>query len=139
MLKKAGITGIEVFSRGVAATDGTPMTNEAQDALQTQGIDGKKHRATLLTPEDLERADLVLVMEEAHQRRIESQFPNSKSTVFLLKHYAGASSDESLEIEDPYGGSPSDYEKCRMEIQDSLLSLLSKFKSIDRGTKGSPS
>lgn len=127
MLERAGRHDIEVFSRGVAATPGTPMTGGAQAALEDIGLSGQSHRAERLHQTDLERADLVLVMEDIHLHVIQQQFPQVLAKSFLLKAYAGAPAAE-RELADPYGGSHEDYEKCRMEIRDALLGLLSKLQ-----------
>jgi hypothetical protein len=51
-----------------------------------------------------------------------------KNKLFLLKDYAGAGVGESLEVADPFGESAESYHRCRMEIQESLLGVLSKIK-----------
>jgi protein-tyrosine-phosphatase len=130
MLKKAKIEGVHVFSRGVAAEVGHPMTREALQTLAVDGINGKAHRAAQITAEDLEQADRVLVMEAAHARFIQQHFPRLSKKASLLKEYAG----DSGEIDDPYGQSLEVYEKCKMEIQDSLLSILSTLKTSGGST-----
>ena len=124
MLKKAGRSDGHVFSRGVAAEVGQPMTREALQTLAAQGIDGKAHRAQQLTASDLEKADLVLAMEHAHVSYIQRHFPQLTKNVMLLKEHGG----DTGEVDDPWGLSLEDYEKCKMEIQESLLSILSTLK-----------
>ena len=128
MLEKAHMKGIHVFSRGVAADVGHPMTREALQTLAANGINGKAHRAAQVTAEDLEQADRVLVMEYAHAQYIQRHSPRLAKKAFLLKEYVG----DKGEVDDPYGQSLEVYEKCKMEIQDSLLSILSKLKKIRR-------
>jgi len=129
MLQKAGLDGFEVFSRGVAADDGRLMSPEAREALRAEGIDGSQHRAASLTMADLERADLIFVMEERHWDIVKSQFSaNYVRKTHLLKEYAGDGAPGDRDIADPYGGSPADYEACKREIQDSLLGLFAKLK-----------
>jgi protein-tyrosine-phosphatase len=130
MLSKAGRSDIEVFSRGIMASDGNPITQSAQEALEEIGLDGSNHEAALLTARDVKRADLILVMESLQRDYIEDRFPEALPKTFLLKEYAGVSEGENPEIPDPYGGSPEDYRKCRMDIQDSLLGVLSKLQDF---------
>lgn len=131
MLQKAGMDGFEIFSRGVAADDGRPMTIEAQDVLRAEGIDGTKHRAASLTIADLERADIIFVMEERHWDILKSHFSaNYVRKTHLLKEYAGGGTPGNRDIADPFGGSHADYKKCKMEIQDSLLGLFPKLKEL---------
>jgi len=135
MLKKAGLQGVDVFSRGISVQDAAPMTKEAQAVLAVQGIDGSAHRSAPLTAADLERADIVFVMEESHKSAIKMRFAKQFfDKIHLLKEYAGDGLPGGREIADPYGGSPEDYEKCKMEIQDSLLSILSTLKKSGGST-----
>jgi protein-tyrosine-phosphatase len=119
MLAKQNITGIEIFSRGTTAWPGTSLSPGARETLEAIGITTIPHEAKRLEKRDLERADLVLVMTEAHQQWIESVYPEAKAKVRRLG---------SADIQDPLGGSPTDYEKCRIEIQNGLLEL---FKDIN--------
>ncbi len=119
MLQKQGDSETRVFSRGMSAEMGLPMTREAIQVLKTAGFTAYKHRAGQLTRQDVEEADHILAMTEDHVAQILAQFPEARKKVKLL----GASS-----IADPYGGSLSDYEKCRIEIQNALLDFITKFK-----------
>jgi protein-tyrosine-phosphatase len=120
MLNKEGIKGIEIFSRGLSASDGEPLSEGAAEALKAAHIDPEPHLSRRLQPKDVEKADLILVMTEDHKRTLLGQYPEADKKTRLL-----GSSD----IEDPIGGSPNDYEKCRIEIQNYLLDLLLTLKS----------
>ena len=124
MLKAEKITDIEVFSRGLGALADRPISQGAADTLRAVGVDAKKHQARQISAQDVAGADLILTMEKEHREMIRSDFPEAASKTFLLKEYTGGSGD----VRDPIGGSPQDYEKCRIEIQDCLLGLLSKLK-----------
>jgi protein-tyrosine-phosphatase len=128
MLEKAHIPDIHVFSRGVSATDGNAMTREALQTLAAQGVDGKSHRAVRLSADDILQADVILVMEQAHAQHIRRYFPQAAKKTFLLKEYAGDAGD----IDDPFGQSLEAYEKCKIEIQDSLLAILSTLNNSGR-------
>ena len=52
-------------------------------------------------------------------RVVIKNYPDAKDKVRLLGP---------AEIDDPVGGSPKDFEKCRIDIQNALLDLLSKIK-----------
>jgi protein-tyrosine-phosphatase len=119
MLTKEGIEGIEVFSRGIGVWDPQPMSEEARSALKAAHIDPGAHESKALGEEDVDRADRVYVMTHHHRRVILTNYPDAKDKVRLL---AGS------EIDDPLGGSPKDFEKCRIDIQNALLELLSEFK-----------
>jgi protein-tyrosine-phosphatase len=123
MLAKEGIEGIEIFSRGVSAGCGWPMTKEAVETLKAVGVEAPPHHSERLEKKDIEKADWIFVMTEAHRQTIASLYPDAKAKTRLL-----GSSD----IADPLGGSPKDYEKCRIEIQNSLLDVLREVRSACR-------
>ena len=63
---------------------------------------------------------VFLVMTHQQGRVVLSNYPDAKGKLRLL----GAA-----EIEDPMGGSPKDFEKCRIDIQNALLELMPTLKS----------
>ncbi len=110
---------IEIVSRGTNAWPGQPLSEGARQALVIAGVKVPSRRSKRLERQDVEKADLIFAMTENQRRSIMSEYPEAKSKTRLL-----AASD----IEDPVGGSPSDYEKCRIEIQNALLDVLIKLK-----------
>ncbi len=124
MLEKEGIAAVRVFSRGVQAETGFPMTREAVRALHAVGIKAHAHKAQPLTAKDAEEADYILAMTGDHLAQVLRDHPKAKSKARLLAE---------LDVADPWGGSPSDYEKCRIDIQNALLDFITIFKS-----EGSP-
>lgn len=75
------------------------------------------HKAKRLTPEFVEKADLILVMGS----RMKKGLPPAKT--WTLKEYAGESGD----IADPFGGGLDVYLKCAREISDALEAILPKL------------
>ena len=120
MLKADGISGIEVYSRGIGVWDPQPMSENARETLKAAGIDPGPHESRSLTEEDVDRADWILVMTKHHQHVILKNFPQAQDKARLLA---------SEEIDDPVGGSPKDFEKCKMDIQNALLELLPALKA----------
>ena len=120
ILAKEKIQGIEVFSRGIGVWDPQPMSEEAIETLKAIGIEPTPHESRTLAEEDIDKADWILVMTHHHRRIVLTNFPDAKEKVRLLA---------ASEIDDPVGGSPKDFEKCRIDIQDALLELLPEMKS----------
>jgi protein-tyrosine-phosphatase len=120
MLAKEGIQGVEVFSRGIGVWAPQPMSDEARASLKDDGIEPGPHESKALGEEDVDRADLVFVMTHHHRRVVLKNYPQAKDKVRLLS---------ASEIDDPVGGSPKDFEKCRIDIQNALLDLLTEIKS----------
>jgi protein-tyrosine-phosphatase len=120
MLVKEGIQGVEVYSRGIGVWDPQPMSEEAQASLKAVNIEPSPHESKALSEEDVNRADRIYVMTHHHRRIILTNYPDAKDKVHLLA---------ASEIDDPVGGSPKDFEKCRIDIQNALLELLPALKS----------
>ena len=120
MLAKEEIQDIEVFSRGIGVWDPQPMSEEAQAALKAIDIDPGPHESKALVEEDVDKADRIYVMTRHHGRVVLKNYPDAKDKVLLLA---------ASEIDDPAGGSPKDFEKCRIDIQNALLDLLPELKS----------
>ena len=133
MLKKEGLSDIEVFSRGVAAAEGQPLPVEIRDTLKAIGVTADDHQPRKLQRKDLMKADLILVMEERQRQWIHQMYPASRRKTFLLKPRPDKEGIQ--DIADPMGGSPSDYEKSRIEIQNCLKDLLSKIKTAEGSPK----
>jgi len=78
---------IEVISAGTAALEGSPASPQAVEALKKKGIELLEHRAKQVTPELVEKADLILTMTEGHKRQILAAAPWAWGKIFTLKEY----------------------------------------------------
>jgi protein-tyrosine-phosphatase len=105
---------VKVESAGVWAREGQPAAEGAVTALASLDIPLADHRSQLLTHEPLDRADIVLVMEEAHRRSIFYLAPQQLRKVWLLSELSGVHDD----IEDPYGGPASGYVNTATQLQE---------------------
>lgn len=105
---------ISVASAGVWALDGKPASANSVTTLAERGIDISQHVAHTLDVKDLERASIVLVMEEQHRRSIFYQSPSALRKVFLLTEMVGQHED----VADPYGGPLVEYEKTANLIDE---------------------
>ena len=100
---------VRIESAGIFANDGEPASNEAIIAMKKYDIDLLGHHAQSINTELIEKSDLILVMTAAHKMVLEAA---AKDKVFTLSEYAGFDGD----IEDPYGGDISEYEKCAEKL-----------------------
>jgi len=119
MLAKEGIRGIEIFSRGIMVWEPQPMSENALASLKTAGIGPGPHESKALGDEDVDRADRIYVMTRQHHGIVLSNYPEAKDKVHMLA---------AIDIDDPVAGSPKDFEKCRIEIQNALLDILPELK-----------
>ena len=122
MLEQAGLTSVQVESAGVFAVDGMASTRETQRVLQAVGVDCAAHRARSVTPQMVQEADLVLVMEQFQLEEILRRAPSAKEKVHLLKTYGASSAeaDDHPNIPDPIGKPLEVYEVCFAEIKETV-------------------
>ena len=80
---------IVTYSAGTEAMVGQPMPEIQQTLARELGIDSpEKHRGQQLTPEHIERADLILVMERAHRSIVVQQAPRALRRTFTFRELA---------------------------------------------------
>lgn len=111
-------------SAGVAALPGEPASQEAVLALAAIGIDLGLHRASLLTPAIVNKADLVLTMTLAQQMYVKSMVPSQAEKVFTLADYARAGGD----IPDPIGQPLEAYRSCASSLIDLIGKVLDRLE-----------
>ena len=111
---------VRIESAGIFAMDGLPASDNAISAMKSYDIDLSYHRAKSISPELLEKCDLVLTMTESHK---EALLPYAGERVHTLCGYAGLSGN----IPDPYGGDLQTYEKCAAEIMRALSKVAEKI------------
>lgn len=83
-----GIPAIEVTSAGTEAVTGDPMTPEAAELSLRYGGDPTHHRAALLTPAEIESADLVLTATRQHRAAVATLVPRSARYAFTIRQFA---------------------------------------------------
>jgi protein-tyrosine-phosphatase len=116
------LPGVEggIASAGIEGLVGTPPPAMALDVANAHGIDISSHRARQLDKGMLDEAKFVLCMTKEHKARISSAFPRASKKVFLLTEFGAEPPTEGSDIEDPYGGSRLDYERCFLRIRKEL-------------------
>ncbi len=110
---------IQVSSAGMMALAGMGASLETQEVLAKEGIEVRAHRAQRVTPELINQADIILVMEDIHENKILQLVPEAKNRLFLLKEFAKIK-DSNLNISDPAGGSLEFYQETFSIIKDAV-------------------
>jgi protein-tyrosine phosphatase len=105
-----------VESAGVWAMDGSPATALARDVMSERDLDISLHRSQGVDADLLREFDLVLVMEDRHQRSLQRNYPDEADKVFLLTAMAGGEGD----VDDPVWGTKETY-RATVEELESLL------------------
>lgn len=89
---------VHIESAGLAAMRGAPIDPRAQNALLAHGLSASSHVGRQADRMVLQRADLVLAMEQRQVAAVLAQCPILRGRVALLSHWNGAE-----DIDDPYG------------------------------------
>lgn len=131
MLKKEGITDINVKSQGIIGSSLLRIPPIVVDIMKRQDIDITGHSSNPVSIEAIEEADLILVMEHGHKQRILEYVPSAADKTFLLKEFAckdNNEKDEDMEISDPINQSDEVYENCADEIKGYIEKIIKKSK-----------
>ncbi|MBP1153217.1 MULTISPECIES: low molecular weight protein arginine phosphatase [unclassified Paenibacillus] len=86
ILSEEGLTNIEVRSAGVAAYEGTQLSDHAASVLKNKGCTGPA-TSTFLSQFLVDWADLVLTMTSSHKRHTIQLYPETMNKVYTLKEY----------------------------------------------------
>ncbi|NIP27301.1 MAG: low molecular weight phosphotyrosine protein phosphatase [Phycisphaerae bacterium] len=104
----------DVRSRGITAVSGEPPDDVAISLLREKEIDISAHRARQISEDDIHWANLILVMEEFHQKKICQWFPQAKGKVYRLGHF------EKSEITDPYRQPQEVFQEVLEQVESSV-------------------
>ena len=114
-----------IESAGLSAYTGDRATEFATLVMKKYGVNMENHRATYIEESDINEADLVICMTQAHKRKIINRYPNLEGKVFTLKEFVGEK--EYLDIDDPWGFGIEVYENCSKEIVYYVDKLVEKL------------
>jgi len=127
MLEAKQKSGIEVDSAGIAGLDGIPPTEETARVMKEDGVDVTTYRGKSLTLDLINRADLILVMQELHKKEILRKSPQAKDKVYLLREFTADGSiktdDYSMEVPDPISQTMEIYKKVAEMIKRNIEKL----------------
>lgn len=138
-LESRGVDNVMIRSSGTWAGSGYPATDDAIAVLERRGIDLSPHRSCPLDVEQVERADLVVVMTSVHEREVLAIVPDAREKTVLMKELVemhpqfghadppgrlrallAATRPErrrSLDLDDPMGLPIGSYERCATELE----------------------
>lgn len=113
---------ITARSAGISAGTGQQPSSGAVLAMREIGIDLMSHRSQPVSPELVAEATHILCMTRDHLFMMEQFFPESAPKLFLLRSFL----DGDLDVSDPIGQGPVEYEICRDKIHDAITAFLKK-------------
>ncbi|MEW6668044.1 MAG: low molecular weight protein-tyrosine-phosphatase [Thermodesulfobacteriota bacterium] len=132
-MERLGRTDVLVSSAGLRAFPGSPPDPRMVQYLETLGIAAPAHEARQVSPEDVDRADLIVVMEREHAREIARQWPGTGSKVVLLGTYLPGIPTED-DVVDPFGRSPYHYRLAQSQITLAVKSLSQRLSNPPEST-----
>lgn len=100
---------IRVVSAGISAREGTPLSEEAQSALQELGVTQFRHASQSLTAEMVKQAEVIFCLTQAHRQAVIEMFPAEAQKIRCL--------DATIDIEDPAGRGQEAFSDCARRIQ----------------------
>jgi len=119
---------ISVASAGLYAYPGNPPDRKMVEYLSKMGITAKKHEAKQITRQDVDWADLILVMEEGHETVLKEMWPDMGDKVKRLGRFI-SEDQKADDIVDPFGRSPYHYRLARSQITLAVKNLVQSIMS----------
>lgn len=121
LLKKLA-PSLDVFSRGLYADPSFKIPSKVTDFLVANGITNVNHTPTPLTASDLEQADYIFLMEQAHLDKLTDKFAQYSDKMWLLSDFA---TNQDYDVLDPITLSGKSFTKSAQKLSD-LVTLCSK-------------
>ena len=90
---------------------GNPAHKNAIKVMAEVDMDLTSHRAQPVTPDLVEWADYILVMEFQHSMKLHQNYPAAENKVMMLGSFGGYA-----EIRDPLGWWKGPFKTCRHEL-----------------------
>lgn len=123
---------VEVDSAGTHGYHvGSPPDARAMRAAQRRGLDISRLRARKVAPEDFERFDLVLAMDEENLAILSRLCPPERSSSLKLFLEYGTLGERN--VPDPYYGGDNGFEHVLDLIEDASRGLLRELRRLQLG------
>lgn len=123
----------EVESAGVSAVAGQRASEGAIQVMAEKDIDLSGHRSRTLTQAQIDAADLVVVMTDAHKSAVSGRFPRGGERVRLLNDFNPRRHGE--DVPDPFGMRADVYRTIRDEIEAAIPELVLHMHGLYRQGK----
>ncbi|MGB4432414.1 MAG: low molecular weight protein arginine phosphatase, partial [Bacillota bacterium] len=101
---------------------------EAVEVMARKGIDISAHISRPVEYEDIENADLVITMTEAHKSMLLFGYPEFATKIYTLSEMLGEFWGDVI---DPFGQGLEAYERTADFLEDSLRVLAKRLAGLD--------
>lgn len=125
-LRAATGTSLEVRSAGFHAREGRASEPGFIEIARGFGIDLSAHRSRLVRGDDLQWADLVLIMDGHNYRLMHHHYPDSLAKTIWL---GAVSRKTPILIEDPYKSPPEHQQQIATQLDTASKALLDRIIS----------
>ncbi|MBI4000233.1 MAG: low molecular weight phosphotyrosine protein phosphatase [Nitrospira defluvii] len=124
--RKARELGLQltVQSAGLDTTSGRAAHPYAIEAIQRHGMTLANHATQSLHRDLAEQADLIIVMEVAQRAWLTRLYPQARGKVFVAGRFGRL---DSLDIADPFSGTPKEFQVCFEAIRECCDGLLNRY------------
>ena len=109
---------ILIVSKGLVVLFPEPVNPKAEAVLVSHSLSMKDHISEQLTDDDFDDRTLILTIDSQQMARLLKDYESAKN-VFALSDYIQAEE----EVQDPYGGSLADYNRCFEMLNEQVLRL----------------
>lgn len=120
---------ISVRSAGIHAQNGAPIAKHAKTLIETAKMPYTPF-SRALSVEDIEWADVILTMTNAHKQILLHSIPQAKGKTYTLKGFLKPDEDE--DVHDPFGGDLATYEYTFAELAQTIEAIERKLMEGQR-------
>ena len=129
ILADIAVKGVVVASRGTLGIEGQPADPEAVRLARERGFELRTHRSRGLTEPDVSRADMIVVMEQAHLRALREIDPAAPGRARLLREFDPEHSATSPpDLGDPFGAGREALRSCYAILERCVINLAFHLK-----------
>lgn len=125
-LLAAGLPQLRVVSAGTGALVGKPADPTAQALMRARGIDISGHVAQQVSQMLCRQADLILVMDLAQRRHLESAYPFVRGKVFRI------ADTTAQDVPDPYRQGDAAFERALALIDAGARTWIDRVLKITK-------
>ncbi len=100
-----------ILSAGTSAWEGSPMTDEAVQAMKEIGVEPHRHRSQGLTAQLIRQADAIYCMSDFHMQAVHRLAPDAADRARLLD-------PDGSPVDDPIGAGLETYVKCAKRLRE---------------------
>ncbi|MFH2002780.1 MAG: low molecular weight protein-tyrosine-phosphatase [Planctomycetota bacterium] len=132
-VKDAHLDHVVVESGGTHAPEGSAASTFARAAASELGANIQGHRARYLNRAMVKDADLILVMEQAHQYFILSALPEEAEGKVRMIRAFDCNAPSEKDVPDPIGADLGYYRDIARMIDDCCKGVVNYLKKTGRG------